>query len=165
MYDTTTPVSRRTMFSAGALGALAAAGLENHAEAGEVFEMGQSEKANVQLIEDFCKSWGEEPTPDPQKIFSHMTEDCLWKLGTRPGVVGRAAIIEQMTKFLSGGARFNLKIMDVFARGSMVAHTRFDTKVTPDKGEAPAPGPIAGVFFIRDGKIHEWFELLITKTN
>jgi limonene-1,2-epoxide hydrolase len=164
MYDTTTPVSRRTIFSAGALGAIAVACLDNRAEAGEVVEMGPSEKANVQLIDDFCKSWGE-TVPDPAKLFSHMTEDCLWKLGTRPAVVGRAAIIEQMTKFLGGGARFNLKVMDVFARGSMVAHIRYDTRVTPDKGEVPGPGPIAGVFFIQNGKIHEWFELLIAPTN
>ena len=55
--------------------------------------------------------------------------------------------------------------MDVFARGSMVAHIRYDTRVTPDKGEVPGPGPIAGVFFIQNGKIHEWFELLMTKAN
>lgn len=163
MYDTSTPVSRRTLFSAGALGAIAVASLDSRAEAGEVFEMGKSEKANAQLIDDFCKSWGE-AAPDPAKISSHMTDDCLWKIGTRPAVVGRAAIIEQMTKFLSGGARFNLKIMDTFARGSMLTHTRFDTRVSPDKGEVPAPGPIAGVFFFKDGKIHEWFELMITKT-
>ena len=48
----------------GALSAMAVAGLDSRAEAGEVFEMGPSEKANAQLIEDFCKSWGE-PNPDP----------------------------------------------------------------------------------------------------
>ena len=103
MHDTTTPLSRRTLFS-GALGAIAAAGLADRAEAGEVVEMGPAEKANVQLIEDFCKSWGEEPNPDPAKIFSHMTEDCLWKLGTRPAVVGRAAIMEQDDEIPKWGA-------------------------------------------------------------
>jgi limonene-1,2-epoxide hydrolase len=161
MSDTTLPVSRRTLFAAGALGAAVVAGFANRAEAGEVIEMGEAEKANVKLIADFCKSWGE-PTPDPEKIFSHMTEDCTWKIGTRPAVVGRAAIIAQMTKFLSGGAHFNLVIKDTFARGSLVVHTRFDTKSTPDKPDVPAPGPLGGVFFIQNGKIHEWFELLIT---
>jgi limonene-1,2-epoxide hydrolase len=161
MSDSIAPMSRRTMFTAGGVGAAFIAGLANCAEAGEIIEMGEVEKANVQLIMDFCKSWGE-PTPDPEKIFSHMTEDCSWKLGARPAVVGRAAILAQMTKFLSGGAHFNLVVKDTFARGSMVFHTRYDTKSTPDKPDVPAPGPIGGVFFIQNGKIHEWFELLIT---
>ncbi len=162
MNDETSTLTRRSLMAAGALGAAAIAGLAGAAQAEVYGALTDTEKKNLKLVEDFCKCFGE-PVPDPVKIASYMTEDTLWKMGPRPDLKGRAAVIEKFKEVLKGNARFDLKISDSFARGSLVVHTRVDARSVAGGPFQPAPGPIAGVFMIKDGKIAEWFELFFPK--
>ncbi len=156
-----TNFARRDLLAAGALGVAALAGFAQSAAAAEASD---TEKKNLKLIEDFSKTF-DEPTPDIAKILSFMDEGIVWSLNpNRPPNTGKAAVTEFLkTAVFKAPARYKLKLGDSFARGSMVAHLRFDTRSVNGGPYEPAPGPIASVFYIKDGKIAEWFELGLPK--
>ncbi len=157
-------IDRRAMMTAG-LGAIIAAGLLGEsriaAAPGDVVEMTAAEKANVKVVNDFCKAWDLQPAAAArEKMQSLMTEGCVWKISNSAAAVGRAAIGERMTKFLAN-THFNLNVFDTFARGSLVVNSRIDSNIHPDGVDTPYP--IVGVFFMKDGKINEWYELTMRR--
>ncbi len=144
-------VTRRTLFLAGGLGALAAA----TAGSAMAAESGVTEKANVQLVKDFCKAWGDDP-PDAEKMTNQfLADDCVVRFGeTIAPVSGQSAVTELFQSFLSNGERYDLKIIDSFARGPIVVNSRIDSTIKNDR--VTNPTQVVGVFLVRDGKIHEW---------
>ena len=157
MSDDST-IARRDLF-AGALGLAALAGFARSAAAAD-YPASDVEKNNIKLIEDFSKAF-DEPKPDVNKILSFMHDDIIWSTGpTRPANKSKAVVGEFLkTVIFKNPARYNLKIGDSFARGPMVVHVRVDTRSVEGGPYAPAPGPIGSVFYIKDGKIAEFYEL------
>jgi limonene-1,2-epoxide hydrolase len=156
-------INRRVLLAG--LGAVAAAGLIAEAgtaeAAGDVVDMSDVEKANVKVVNEFCKAWDLQPANAARdKMLSLMTEGCVWKISNSPAAVGRAAIGDRMTKFLAN-THFNLNVFDTFAKGNLVVNSRIDSNIHPDSIDTPYP--IVGVFFMKDGKINEWYELLMRR--
>ena len=168
MRDDSSSTTRRNLM-AGAVGLAALAGLAELGAAGEARandygDMTDQEKANMKVVADFCKAFND-PKPDADKIFSYMTEDGAWRQGPRPLMVGRAAVTQRFREVLKDGARFDLKIIDTFVRGNYLAHTRIDTRSVAGGPYTPAPGPIAGIFTFKNGKIAEWYELFFPRPS
>jgi len=151
MDQADTALTRRTIFLAGGLGALAvaAAGMATAAESSG------AEKANLQLVKDFCKAWGDDP-PDAEKMTNqYLAEDCVIRFGeTIAPVSGQAAAIELFQSFLNSGQRYDLKILDTFTRGPVVVNARIDSTIKNNR--ITNPTKVIGVFLVRDGKIKEW---------
>ena len=69
------------------LGVLASARLAQAAE------WSDAEKANVQLVADFCASWS---TRDLTKILPRLADDCVYRMSeTTPAVNGHAGVTER----------------------------------------------------------------------
>jgi limonene-1,2-epoxide hydrolase len=65
-----------------------------------------------------------------------------------------------MKKFLAN-THFFLNVFDTFARGDLVVHSRIDSNIHPDSVDTPYP--MVGVFFMKGGKINEWYELMMDR--
>ena len=151
-----TLAGRRNFLVAGCVGAFAtaAAGAASAQEASSA-ATSPAETANARLVADFCKAWGDDP-PDADKIASqYLAEDCTIRFGdTIQPVTGKAAAVTLFNSFFTNGQRYDLKIVDVLARGPVVMNSRIDTTIRGNRKSNSTE--VVGVFVIRDGKIKEW---------
>jgi limonene-1,2-epoxide hydrolase len=142
-------LSRRRALSAAGLG-LAAMGSMGGLEAAD---WTAEEKSNVQTVTDFCAAW---PGHDINKIMSFFAADGAYRMSERQEPAkGRQAVTEKINSFLAQVVRF--EVLETFAKGSMVFNERVDHFMN---------GPLrswhgVGVFFLRDGKIVEWYDYSI----
>jgi limonene-1,2-epoxide hydrolase len=143
--------TNRRLFLATGLGAAALAGLGRRAEAAEPTPV---EKANMQLVKDFCAAW---PSHDLDKILSFFAENGSYRMTeTMEPSKGRDALTARIKTIINNVDEF--QILDTFARGPMVINERIDRfsnfVLKSWRG--------VGVFFIKDGKIVEWYDYTIT---
>jgi limonene-1,2-epoxide hydrolase len=164
-------VTRRDLVAAGGLGAfaLAVSGVVNAADAsaGDAAPVSPNlsgpsaasaaaiEKANAQLVKDFCKAWGDNP-PDAENMANkYLADDCVVRFGdTVDPVSGHDAAVALFQTFLNNGERYDLKILETFARGPVVMNSRIDTTIKGPRTTHPTS--VIGVFIVKDGKIKEW---------
>jgi len=167
-------VTRRDLVAAGGLGAfalavsqVAQAASPMDAPAGGAAPMAPNlntpsaassaviEKANVQLVKDFCKAWGDDP-PDAENMANkYLSDDCIVRFGeTIEPVTGHEAAAALFDTFLANGERYDLKILETFARGPVVVNSRVDSTIRGTRTTHPTS--VVGVFIVKDGKIREW---------
>jgi limonene-1,2-epoxide hydrolase len=142
-------VNRRDFLTAGA-GALALAGIAQSASAAE---LSTDEQANVQLVNDFCAAW---PSHDLEKIMTFFADDSAYRMTETTELAdGRDAVSARIQTIINNVDRF--EVLDTFARGPMVINERID--YFSDFALKTWQG--VGVFFIRDGKIVDWYDYTI----
>ena len=143
-------VTRRSVLTAGGLGLAAIAGVPGSASAAE---MSAGEKANVQVVNGFCAAWA---SHDLDRIMSFFAESCAYRMTeTQEPIKGRQTVMDRIKSLLDRVQRF--EVIDTFARGPMVVNERNDHFTG---------GPLkkwhgVGVFFLKDGKIVEWYDYTI----
>jgi limonene-1,2-epoxide hydrolase len=115
-----------------------------------------SEKTNVQVVKDFSDAWA---TGDADKVTSFLSEDCVVRfLQNREPVKGRTAVNAQLKKGM-GNSTIRFEILETFAAGPLVSNLRID-HITSKDGKTN-PVRVAGVFYLRDGKIIEWVDAVV----
>jgi limonene-1,2-epoxide hydrolase len=138
---------RRHYFAAG-LGA--AAGLSTQLQAAD---MSAAEKANIQIVNDFCAAW---PAHDVAKIMSYFADNCAYRVTeTQKPYEGREAVTGRVKAFINSVKEF--KVLDTWAKGPMVFNERIDSF----SGAQLKSWHGVGVFFLKDGKIVEWYDYTI----
>jgi limonene-1,2-epoxide hydrolase len=143
-------MTRRSVFLAGALGAVAAAGLGGSARAGE----SAGAEANVKIVEDFIKSWN-----IADKSVTYLADDASVRMvEDQPPAVGPAAVNAVFKSFMGHGETIDVKILKTFAEGPVVTNIREDTLKTPGKPDQKFK--VVGVFVVKKGKIKEWTDYL-----
>ena len=145
----------RRIFLAASLGVLASARLAHAAE------WSDAERANVQLVADFCASWS---TRDLTKILPRLADDCVYRMSeTTPAVIGHAGVTERLGSWMPSSDRgIEFKILETFAAGSIVMNRRIDSFRSTTR---PLTWEGVGVFFIKEGKIREWSDYTIRVTR
>lgn len=144
--------TRRSALSAAGFGLAAMAALPGHAKAAE---MTAAEKANVQIVNDFCAAW---PAHNLDRIMAFFAETCAYRVNeTQEPYKGRQAVTDRIQSFLGRVQKF--EVIESFARGPMVFNERKDSFTS---------GPLkmwhgVGVFFLKDGKIVEWYDYTISR--
>lgn len=150
--------ARRGLIIGAGLAAAAASGLG--ATPAAAAAPTPAEAANLKLVQDFVRTWGEADF-DPDKVMPvylaadgrvRMTQDMPW-------VTGPTAVAASFKPFLKNGERYPVKFLDVFARGPLVTNHRIDTVLTPGKPDKAME--VVGVFLLKDGKIQEWADYLV----
>jgi limonene-1,2-epoxide hydrolase/HEPN domain-containing protein len=132
-----------------ALGALAAGFAPSLAAA----EPTPAEKANIQLVNDFCAAW---PAQDPAKLMSFFAPNCAYRMTeTMEPNKGRDAVTTRVTALAPSVQGF--EVLDTWARGPMVINERIDRFTT---GTLKSWHGV-GVFFLKEGKIVEWYDYTI----
>lgn len=142
--------TRRTMLAAGGIG-LAGFALPGPARAAE---MTAAEKANVKVVNDFCAAW---PDHNLDRVMSFFADNCAYRVTeTMEPNKGKQAVTDRIRVFLDRVDKF--EVLDTFARGPMVINERkdhfnnFQLKMWHG----------VGVFFLKDGKIVEWYDYTIS---
>ena len=108
------------------------------------------EKANIQVVNDFCEAWR---AHDVTKIMSYFADNCAYRpLETMETAKGRDAVENEIKRFVNNVERF--EILETWARGPMVINQRIDHFT----GFQIKAWHGTGVFFLKDGKIVEWFD-------
>ncbi|PWU02554.1 MAG: hypothetical protein C5B51_20655 [Terriglobia bacterium] len=143
-------LTRRSAFTAAGFGMAAMTGIERRAEAAE---QTPSEKANIAVVNDFCAAW---PSHDLERVMSFFAENCAYRVSeTQEPNKGRQAVRDRIGSFLNRVQGFD--VVQTFAMGPMVFNERHDRF---------SGGPLkmwhgVGVFFLKDGKIVEWYDYTI----
>jgi limonene-1,2-epoxide hydrolase len=145
-------ITRRTAFVAGALGAVAVAGLGKTAIAAE--SSGDAQKANIKVVNDFIKAWD-----DPDKSVTFLADNASVRMvEDQPPVIGPAAVGAAFKGFMGPGVKLSVKILKTYAEGPVVTNKRVDTLTAP--GKDPQAFKVVGVFVVKKGKITEWTDYL-----
>ena len=144
-----TSVSRRKALTAAGLGVagLMAAGKARGAE------WTPAERANVQVVNDFCAAW---PSHDLQKVTAFFANDGAYRMSERQEPAkGHQAVTDKIKGFLDNVVKF--EVLETFARGPMV----FNERIDHFQNLSLKSWHGVGVFFLRDGKIVEWYDYTI----
>lgn len=150
MNNTELGINRRAFLAAG-LGAAAFVGAGSRAEAAEPTSI---EKANMQIVKDFCAAW---PSHDLEKILAFFADNGSYRMTeTMEPSKGRQALTARIKTIITNVDRF--EILDTFARGPMVVNERIDRFSNFQLKSWHG----VGVFLIKDGKIVEWYDYTIS---
>ena len=105
-------VTRRQAITAAALGTLAA----GYPLSLRAAEPTAQEKANIQVVKDFCEAW---PAHNVGKTMSYFGDNCAYRpLETMETAKGREAVENEIKRFVNNVERFD--ILETWARGPMV---------------------------------------------
>lgn len=112
-----------------------------------------AERANVQVVNDFCAAW---PSHDLAKVLSFFADDAAYRMSERQEPAkGHQAVSDKIDGFLKNVVRF--EVLDTFARGPMV----FNERIDHFQNLALKSWHGVGVFFLREGRIVEWYDYTI----
>ena len=151
-------ITRRSAFMAVGAAPLGLAALAGQASAAD---MTAAEKANVQAVNDFLKAWADQQVTG-EKLAAWFTDDASVTMQEgKPPVKGRAASAQAFDSFLTKGMRFDIKVLESFAKGPIVTNSRVDAVI--QNGKMGASFPVVGVFVMKDGKIKEWADYVVPK--
>ena len=141
----------RRAFLAG-LGAAAAGAM--FASPLEAAEQTAAEKANIQVVKDFCAAW---PSHDLDRIVGFFAENGSYRMteAMEPSK-GREALIARLKMIINNVTQF--EILDTWARGPMVINERIDRFTNFQLKSWHG----VGVFLVKDGKIVEWYDYTIS---
>jgi limonene-1,2-epoxide hydrolase len=141
----------RRRFLAGGSALLAVAGGAGRVDAAE---MSAAERANVAVVNQFCAAW---PSRDAAKVMAFFQDACAYRMTeTAEPAKGREAVTARVKGIIDRVDRF--EVLDTFARGPMVINERIDRF---SSGALKAWHGV-GVFFLKDGKIVEWYDYTIS---
>jgi limonene-1,2-epoxide hydrolase len=145
--------TRRRFLTAGGIGALATLGGARPAAARD---LSKAEQANVKVVNDFSAAWA---TGDVSRVVSHLSDDCVVRfLQTQEPVKGRAQVEQRLKTGLSS-SKVEFVVHETFAAGPLVANLR-DDYITNKDGKRNQ-FRVAGVFYLRNGKIVEWIDAVV----
>ena len=117
-------------------------------------EWTSAEKANVQVVKDFCAAF---PNHDINQVMSFFAENGAYRMSeAQEPNKGRQSVMDRIGSYINSVQRF--EVLETFASGPIVINQRRDHF---------AGGPLkmwhgVGVFFLRDGKIVEWYDYTIS---
>jgi len=142
--------TRRSVFTAAGIGVATIAGLPEPAGAAP---MSDSEKANVQVVNAFCSAW---PNRNVEQLISFFADNCAYRVTeTQEPYKGRQAVTDRFKSMVDHIQSFD--VIETFARGPMVFNERKDHFT----GGALKMWHGVGVFFLKEGKIVEWYDYTI----
>jgi len=151
MHNSERGLDRRSFLAAG-LGAAATAAA--FAAPVEAAEQTATEKANIQVVKDFCAAW---PSHDLDRIVGFFAENGSYRMteAMEPSK-GREALIARLKMIINNVTQF--EILDTWARGPMVINERIDRFTNCQLKSWHG----VGVFLVKDGKIVEWYDYTIS---
>ncbi len=118
-------------------------------------ELSATEKANLDLVTRFCQAFA---TRDMAKITEFLSPDVVYRItDTAPAAKGPEAIA-RIRAYVERSTAIDFKILESWARGSVVVNERIDAFTRPEGNVAYH---LTGVFVVKDGKIVEWADYSI----
>ena len=111
------------------------------------------EKANEELVTQFCLDWAKR---DADLLVKYLASDIEYQMYEgRPDIVGHEQFKAELGEWLKGLKEVKWEINRSHAIGELVINERVDHFISDDPAKTFRL-PIAGVFLVRDGKIKMW---------
>jgi len=121
--------------------------------AAEAAQAGGDTQGTVRLVNEFCASVSK---LDPAEMRRFFADDIVYRMTeTRPPITGADAVTAEYQKLQAKSIEF--QVLETFASGPIVINRRIDRFVGPRSFTWEG----VGVFFVKDGKIKEWFDYTI----
>ena len=153
MEDQKKEMIRREFLGAAAMSAMTIAAFPATLRAAE---WTAQERANVQIVTDFCVAWS---TRDIAKPLALLADDCVYRMSeTTPPANGHDGVIQRLKSYVDATDRLEFKILETQAMGPIVINHRIDSFVSRTR---PLTWEGVGVFFVQNGKIKEWSDYTI----
>lgn len=112
-----------------------------------------AEQANIKIVNDFCAAWAEH---NLDKLLAFFPDNGAYRMTeTMEPAKGREALTARMKSIVNNVVKFD--ILDTWARGPMVINERIDSFSNFQLKSWHG----VGVFFVKDGKIVEWYDYTI----
>lgn len=112
-----------------------------------------NEGANAKVVDDFCAAFAGK---DLDKLMSFFAENGAYRVvETAEPAKGLPAVRRQIGDFLNQVVRFD--VLETFAKGPIVINERKDYFGGSPGGQWHG----VGVFFLKSGKIVEWYDYTI----
>lgn len=112
-----------------------------------------AEQANIKIVNDFCAAW---PEHNLDKLLAFFPDNGAYRMTeTMEPAKGREALTARMKSIVNNVVKFD--ILDTWARGPMVINERIDSFSNFQLKSWHG----VGVFFLKDGKIVEWYDYTI----
>ncbi|MFZ8928676.1 MAG: nuclear transport factor 2 family protein [Gammaproteobacteria bacterium] len=138
--------------SGGLLAAFMASGANSQEQSIEV-DLTDGEKANIRLVDAFCKGW---EAMDLTEVFATMKEDAVYRQSQdTPPVTGHHAISDLMKLWVDDSYKIDYIVEETFARGPVVINRRIDI-YHRNNAEDHLEWEGVGLFLIEGGLIREW---------
>ena len=152
--------NRRDFLTAVGAGALISAGLSSAARAEDAVGFPDVEAANVEVVNDFCAAW---ESMDLEKIYQYAADDITFHMTeSTPPIHGKQALIDGTKQFLAPAKSAKFEVLRTQAMGNTVINERLDHF---EMGETKNTFHVTGFFFLKDGKIVEWRDYSVPKTE
>lgn len=149
--------SRRVFLGAAVFGAMTGGAL--FAEA-QTVEWTAGEKANVQVVNDFCAAWS---SRDMAKPLAFLASDCVYRMSeTTAPANGHEGVIQRLKSYVDATDRLEFEVLSTFASGPLVMNHRIDKFISTTR---PLTWEGVGIFFVQNGKIKEWSDYNIRVTR
>jgi limonene-1,2-epoxide hydrolase len=149
--------TRRTLLACGSMGLMAGA---LPLSAGAEAPLGEREKSNIEFVKRFLVSCSANPFDAEKLVAEYFAPNASVRwTDDVPAAVGSANIIAAAKALMPAGSWVDIKLVDVFARGQLVATSRIDIFKVPGKPDTPTD--IVGVHVIKDGKFIEYVDYIV----
>ena len=106
--------------------------------------------SNEATIREFCEAFARR---DVDEILSYFADDAVYHNMPLAPATGHEEIHALLQTFVPGSPEIEFELLHVASDGAFVHTERIDRMVFNGKAVAL---PVAGVFEVRDGKIHAW---------
>ena len=115
--------------------------------------LSDGEKANIQLVDRFCKAW---EAMDISQVTATMKDDAIYRQSQdTPPVTGHQAIYDLMQPWVESSHAITYEVLETFARGPVVINRRIDIYHSESE-ERHLEWEGVGLFLIEDNLIREW---------
>lgn len=153
MFERILGTGRRVVLAAALIAIFGFTGVT--AKAAE--EMNAEEKAHLATVTAYLRGYFN-PKIDVDTMAAPFADDVSFRSSdTAPTQHGKAALIESLKKGAASDLRWDIKIVNSYARGPIVAVSRVETGRQPGKPDRNLP-IVVGLFIFKDGKISEWYD-------
>lgn len=105
-----------------------------------------------EIVRAMCAAWSH-PDRDPDRVGAYFAEDAVYQNLPMPPIVGRAAVRDFVTRFLTTFDAIRIDIHHQISSGTVVMNERTDVLHGPGREIAL---PVMGVFEIGGGVITAW---------
>jgi limonene-1,2-epoxide hydrolase len=109
-----------------------------------------TDATNEATVRDFCDAFARR---DVDELLGYFAEDAVYHNIPFGPVQGHDAIRATLETFVPGSPEIEFEMVNIASDGPVVHTERVDRMTF---GGNPVELPVAGVFEVRDGKIHAW---------
>jgi limonene-1,2-epoxide hydrolase len=155
--DNRTEISRprrKFLYAVGGAGMVSATGLALMG-ATKIDQRRSQMESPIEVVRRFCAAWAD--NIGAAELAAFFTDDAIYHNIPMAPVTGRAAIANNIAKFIRPGApgieAIQFRVIHIAANGPIVMTERVDVFKLPDKSFEL---PVMGIFEVRDAKITAW---------